>query len=170
MDAFIFILFQNTLESSQTKKNTLMSKGRRFDKVEQNMNHIQASLSRTSLIAPETNNERNLDDRMVTRLKRELEDGLRFYLIKTRISTLTNRLILLPADLLGTVALLIPGLQDIRGMFSSWLPSFLNMVINKRSFLNYTTSSSIGSDPNILFYPLLDTRFKDQGLFLLSNI
>ena len=51
-----------------------MSKGRRFDKVEQNMNHIQASLSRTSLIAPEINNDRNLDDRMVTRLKKELEE------------------------------------------------------------------------------------------------
>ena len=44
------------------------------------------------------------------------------------------------------------------------------MVINKRSFLNYTTSSSIGPDPNIIFYPLLDTRFKDQGLFLLSDV
>ena len=29
-------------------------------------------------------------------------EGLRFYLIKTSISTLTNGLILLPADLLGT--------------------------------------------------------------------
>ena len=42
------------------------------------------------------------------------------YATKTvSFSTLTNGLILLPVDLLGTVALLIPGLQDIRGMFSS---------------------------------------------------
>ena len=94
---------------------------------------------------------------------------LRFYLIKTWISTLMNGLILLPADLLGTVALLIPGLQDIRGILSSWLPGFLNMVVNGRSFINYTKNSSIGPNPNILFYPLLDTRFKDQGLFLLPN-
>ena len=47
-----------------------MSKGRTFDKVEKKMNHIQASLSRTSLITP----ERSLDDRMVTRLKSELEE------------------------------------------------------------------------------------------------
>ena len=67
---------------------------------------------------------------------------LRFYLIKTWISTLTNGLILLPADLLGTVALLIPGLQDIRGMLSSWLPSLLNMVVNRRSFINYTIITS----------------------------
>ena len=44
------------------------------------------------------------------------------------------------------------------------------MVINKRSVLYYTATSAIGPDPDILFYPLLDTRFKDQGLFFLSNI
>ena len=58
-----------------------MSKGRRFDKVEQNMNHIQASLSRTSLITPEIHSDNvdhrdmNVDHRdLVKRLKRELEE------------------------------------------------------------------------------------------------
>jgi len=68
----------NTLGNNQTKKNMLMSKGRTFDKVEEKMNHIQASLSSSSLIKPETNNAQdvynNMDDGMVTRLKKELEE------------------------------------------------------------------------------------------------
>ena len=73
----IFFL-QNTLGNNQTKKNMLMSKGRTFDKVEEKMNHIQASLSSSSLIKPETNTTQpvfnNMDDSMVARLKKELEE------------------------------------------------------------------------------------------------
>jgi len=68
----------NTLGSSQTKKNMLMLKGRTFDKVEKKMNHIQASLSRSSLVQPETNNTKvvrsKTSDNMATRLKRESEE------------------------------------------------------------------------------------------------
>jgi len=68
----------NTLGNSQTKKNILMSKGRTFDKVEEKMNHIQASLSSSSLIKPESSHVphtySNMDDNMVTRLKKELEE------------------------------------------------------------------------------------------------
>ena len=56
----------------------LMSKGRTFDKVEKKMNHIQASLSSSSLIKPESNTAQvvisNKEDRMITRLKGELEE------------------------------------------------------------------------------------------------
>ena len=56
----------------------LMSKQRTFDKVEKKMNHIQASLSSSTLIQPEARNtpvvSNNKDDKMVTRLKRELEE------------------------------------------------------------------------------------------------
>ena len=55
-----------------------MSRGRTFDKVEKKMNHIQASLSSSPLMRPETNTAQvvisNRDDRMITRLKGELED------------------------------------------------------------------------------------------------
>ena len=55
-----------------------MLKGRSFDKVEAKMSHIQASLSSSSLIQPETNNTpvvfNKRDDKMATRLKRELEE------------------------------------------------------------------------------------------------
>ena len=71
------MLFQNTLGSSQSKRNKLLSKGRTFDKVEAKMSHIQASLSSSSLTKPESNKAQvfhnTRDDKMVTRLKRELE-------------------------------------------------------------------------------------------------
>ena len=55
-----------------------MSKGRTFDKVEKKMNHIQASLSSSSLIQPETNITKvvrsNTSDNMAIRLKRDLEE------------------------------------------------------------------------------------------------
>jgi hypothetical protein len=55
-----------------------MSKGRTFDKVEEKMNHIQASLSSSSLIKPESSHAQvvfnNVDDNMVIRLKKELEE------------------------------------------------------------------------------------------------
>ena len=72
------MLFQNTLGSSQSKRNKLMSKGRSFDKVEPKMSHIQSSLSSSSLTKPESNKAQvfhnTRDDKMVTRLKRELEE------------------------------------------------------------------------------------------------
>ena len=73
-----------------------------------------------------------------------------------------NGLILLPADLLGAVALLIPGLQDIRGVLSSGLPSFLNMVVSRHSFINHTKCSSSLA---MLFVP----SFFNQIVFLLKN-
>ena len=71
-------MFQNHLGSSQTKKHILQSKGRTFDKVEEKMNHIQASLSSSSLTKVDPthahNENTNIDDRMVVRLKKELEE------------------------------------------------------------------------------------------------
>ena len=71
-------MFQNQLSNNQTKKNILLSKGKKFDKVEEKMNHIQASLSSSSLTKVDPthahNENTNIDDRMVVRLKKELEE------------------------------------------------------------------------------------------------
>ena len=72
---------QSTLgnSSSKSKKNLLMSK-KTFDAVEKKMNHIQASLSSSSLAKQAQGQGQNqnptseTEDCTVIRLRRELED------------------------------------------------------------------------------------------------
>ena len=68
--------FQNTLGNSQTNKSVLVFKRRTFDKVEEKMNHIQASLSSTSLMKSELDVQHfsNVDENVAMRLKTELEE------------------------------------------------------------------------------------------------
>ena len=72
----MMFLFQNTLRNNNTKKTELVSKRRTFDKVEEKMNHIEASLSSTSVMKSDSHvpYHENLDKSIVIRLKKELEE------------------------------------------------------------------------------------------------